>query len=101
MTTEKREKGKYRQIARFTYEVLKPIAVFGQRGGETKEINLISFNFAKPKYDIRCWKKDDFGEAKMLKGLALTRSEAIALRDALCSEFPIEKTKDSSFLPEK
>ena len=44
--------------------------------GWTKELNLISWNGAAPKYDIRDWSPD---HEKMGKGITLSREEAEAL----------------------
>ena len=44
--------------------------------GWTKEVNLISWNGAKPKYDIRDWAPN---HEKMGKGITLTAEEAEAL----------------------
>ena len=41
--------------------------------GWTKELNLISWNGAAPKYDIRDWAPE---HEKMGKGVTLTREEA-------------------------
>ena len=41
--------------------------------GWTKELNLISWNGATPKYDIRDWAPE---HEKMGKGVTLTREEA-------------------------
>ena len=44
--------------------------------GWTKEVNLISWNSAAPKYDIRDWAPN---HEKMGKGITLTAKEAEAL----------------------
>ena len=44
--------------------------------GWTKEVNLISWNGAAPKYDIRDWAPN---HEKMGKGITLTAEEAEAL----------------------
>ncbi len=44
--------------------------------GWTKELNLISWNGAAPKYDIRDWSPD---HEKMGKGITLSREEAEVL----------------------
>ena len=41
--------------------------------GWTKEVNLISWNGAAPKYDIRDWAPN---HEKMVKGITLTAEEA-------------------------
>ena len=46
----------------------------------TKELNLVSWNGAAPKYDLREWSPD---HSKMGKGITLTKEELISLRIAL------------------
>lgn len=48
--------------------------------GFFKELNLVSWNGSKPKYDIRDWSAD---HQKLSKGITLTAEELIALRDIL------------------
>ena len=64
-----------------TCEIVRPIAVLSENDkGYTKEINLISWNGAEPKYDIRNWHPS---REKCGKGITLTKDETIALADAL------------------
>lgn len=64
-----------------TFRMEMPIAVLSRNErGYTKEINLVSWNGAEPKYDIRSWHPD---RQKCGKGIALTKDEAVALMDAL------------------
>jgi len=65
----------------FKFEIVKNIAVLStDRSGWTKEINLVSFNDAPPKYDIRSW---DPEHQKMGKGVSLSREEMETMLDAL------------------
>lgn len=65
----------------FKFEIVKNIAVLStERSGWTKEINLVSFNDAPPKYDIRSWDPD---HEKMGKGISLSREEMQTMLDAL------------------
>lgn len=48
--------------------------------GWTKELNLVSWNDAAPKYDLRDWSPD---HTKMGKGLTMNAEEVKALREAL------------------
>ena len=50
----------------------------------TKDINIVSWNGADPKYDIRNWHP---GREKCGKGITLTEEEARALMDALKEVF--------------
>ena len=55
----------------------------------TKELNLISFNDDRPRYDLRTWKRTVDGETAMMKGVTLTEFEIPALVDALNKEYPV------------
>lgn len=66
-----------------THKITKHIAVLStQRGGWTKEFNLVSWNGNEPKYDIRGW-NDDY--TKCTKGVSLSTAELSELKDALNS----------------
>ena len=61
----------------FEYEIVKQIGVISERTrGWTRELNLVSWNGASPKYDIRDWAPD---HAKMGKGSSLSKEEALRL----------------------
>lgn len=63
------------------YEIVKEIAVLSMSdSGYTKEINLISWNGAEPKYDIRSFSPN---REKCGKGVTLTEAEAGKLLAAL------------------
>lgn len=55
-----------------------------QASGWTKELRVVSWNDAEPKYDIRDWAPD--GE-KSGKGITLTEDEARALMELLENHF--------------
>lgn len=68
----------------FRFEIVRNIAVLStERSGWTKEVNLISFNDAPPKFDIRTWDPD---HKKMGKGITLNREEMKAFLDAMADE---------------
>jgi hypothetical protein len=68
-------------MADFTYEIIKNIGVLSEsKKGWTKELNLISWNNAEPKYDIRDWSPD---HKNMGKGATLSREELAALKKLL------------------
>ena len=68
-------------MAELKYEVIDEIGVLGENAkGWTKELNLISWNEAAPKYDIREWSPDG---TRMGKGVTLTKEEAKALKRIL------------------
>ena len=72
-----------------TCEIARPIAVLSENErGYTKEINLVSWNGADLKYDIRNWHPD---REKCGKGITLTEEEARALMDALKEVFGEEE----------
>lgn len=59
-----------KNIIRKITEELAVLSVSGS--GYTKEINLVSWNGAEPKYDIRSWSP---GREKCGKGITLTQAE--------------------------
>ena len=66
-------------MAEIKYEIVKEIGILSENAkGWRKELNLVSWNGAKPKYDIRDWAP---GREKMGKGITLTQEELDALRD--------------------
>ncbi|MBQ1235259.1 MAG: hypothetical protein IIX77_06525 [Oscillospiraceae bacterium] len=68
-------------MAELKYEIVDEIGVLGENAkGWTKELNLISWNEAAPKYDIREWSPDG---SRMGKGVTLTKEEAKALKRIL------------------
>ena len=63
------------------FEIKEEIAVLSESPkGWKKELNLISWNDAEPKYDIRDWAPN---REKMGKGISLSASELQALTDML------------------
>ena len=64
--------------ADFKYDIVEEIGVLSENAkGWRKEINLISWNGAAPKYDIREWAPN---REKMGKGITLTKEELSALK---------------------
>ena len=69
----------------FSYEIVEEIKVLSRSSKDwTKEINLVSYNGAKPKFDIRDWAPE---RESMGKGITLTEEEARALMEALQEYF--------------
>lgn len=65
----------------FKFEIIDKIAVIStEKNGWTKELNLVSFNDAPPKYDLRTWDPDHI---KMGKGVTLSKEEIKKLKDAM------------------
>lgn len=68
-------------MAEFKYKIIREIGVISESSkGWTKELNLISYNGAEPKYDLRDWSP---GREKMGKGITLTSEEIEKLKDLL------------------
>lgn len=66
-------------MADIKYEIVKEIGVLSENAkGWRKELNLISWNDAAPKYDIREWAP---GHEKMGKGITLTKEEVERLKE--------------------
>ena len=62
----------------FRYDIVEKIGVLSENAkGWRKELNLISWNGAAPKYDIRDWAPS---HEKMGKGVTLTKEELEALK---------------------
>ena len=74
-----------RKMADFTYEIVEEIEVLSESPkGWRKELNLVSYNGAEPKYDIRDWAPE---HEKMGKGVTLTEEEVQILLEALNKHF--------------
>lgn len=68
-------------MADIKYDIIHEIGVLSENSkGWRKEINLISWNGAEPKYDIRDWAPE---HEKMGKGTTLTEDEARRLKEIL------------------
>ena len=68
-----------------TCEIVRPIAVLSENErGYTKEVNLVSWNGAEPKFDIRNWHP---GRERSGKGIALSKDEARILMESLKNVF--------------
>lgn len=65
----------------FTFEVIKTLGQLStSRSGWNREVNLVSWNGAKAKLDIRDWAPD---HSKMGKGISLTDEETAILKEIL------------------
>ena len=68
-------------MAEIKFEIKETIGVLSESTkGWLKELNLVSWNDAAPKYDIREWSPD---HSKMGKGVTLTAEEVKKLSDML------------------
>ena len=74
-----------------TCEIVKPIEALSENGrGYTKEVNLVAWNNATAKLDIREWRPE---HERCGKGMTLSESEGRKLMNALV-KFDAEKDKD-------
>lgn len=65
----------------FTFEVVKSLGQLStSRSGWNREVNLVSWNGAKAKLDIRDWAPD---HSKMGKGISLSDEETAILKEIL------------------
>ncbi len=68
-------------MADVKFEIKEECAILSESAkGWKKELNLISWNGAAPKYDIRDWSPN---HEKMGKGITMTADEIKALYDSL------------------
>lgn len=68
-------------MAEFKYEITKTLGTLSTSSkGWSKELNLISWNGAAPKLDLRDWAPE---HEKMGKGVTLTKEEAEQLYELL------------------
>ena len=66
---------------RIKFEIKKELGVLSESArGWRKELNLVSWNDAAPKYDIREWSPD---HEKMGKGVTLTEEEYEKLKEIM------------------
>ena len=70
-------------MADIKYEIMEHIGTISESAkGWTKELNLVSWNGAAPKFDLRDWAPD---HSKMGKGVTLTNEEIEKLKEILAS----------------
>lgn len=68
-------------MADFKYEITQELGILSEsKSGWTRELNLVSWNGAAPKYDIRDWAP---GHEKMGKGISLNGEELNKLKQLL------------------
>lgn len=72
----------------FTYEIVKKLGVLStNKSGWNREVNVMRWNNAKPKIDIRDWAPD---HSKMGKGCSMTAEEVAILSEILDEHDPYE-----------
>ena len=68
-------------MAEYKYEITQELGVLSEsKSGWTRELNLVSWNGAKPKFDIRDWAPN---REKIGKGIALSAEEIEKLKSIL------------------
>ena len=68
-------------MADIKYEIVEELGVISESAkGWQKELNLVSWNGADPKYDLRDWAPN---HEKMGKGITLNNEEFEALKDLI------------------
>ena len=68
-------------MAEIKFDIIEEIGIISENSkGWKKELNLISWNGAAPKYDIRDWSP---GHEKMGKGITLTKEEVFTIMKIL------------------
>ena len=71
-------------MADFKFEIKKNLGVLSanERTAWSRELNLVSWNGAPEKYDVRDWSPD---HSKMGKGISLTADEVAKLKELLAA----------------
>ena len=65
----------------FKYEITEEIGVLSENAkGWRKELNMVSWNDAEPKYDLRDWAPE---HEKMGKGITMTEEEFQKLKELI------------------
>lgn len=70
------------------FDILKTVDVLSEnQSGWRLELNVVSWNGAKPKYDLRSWNAD---HSRMTKGITLNAEELAVLREIIAELDPYE-----------
>ncbi len=76
------------------FEIVEHIEDLGEtQGGWIKEVNIVSWNHAAPKYDVREWSPD---HERMTKGITLFEEEAMRLASGLSKHFADRQAKSKA-----
>ena len=76
---------------KITYDVVQNIGVLSESGAWETQVNLISWNHGKPKFDIRKWNTET---EKMSKGISLTEDEFRALGELIANYFDEQEEEE-------
>ncbi len=87
--SEKKESTQRAAKSPITFEIVNEIEVLStnSKSGWSRELNVVSWNGGKPKYDLRDWSPD---HSKMSKGIGLTADELAVLKEVLQDIDPYE-----------
>lgn len=66
-----------------TFEIVTPVCVIDETDSRSLELNIVSWNKAMPKYDLRYWTKQADGTKRPQKGLTLSLEAMEKLKEAL------------------
>ena len=76
----------------FSFEIVEHIVTLGTyQTGWSKEVNLVAWNKANPKVDVRDWSAD---HTKMSRGITLTEAEAEKMAQAIGQRM-LDRQRDS------
>lgn len=67
----------------FVFNIERHIEQIGSTRNAVKQLNVVSWNKAPARLDLRSWREDENGDLQPCKGITLTDSEAKALYNAL------------------
>lgn len=72
-------------LPNFSYDIIQKVGTLSESEAQAKELNIISYNGAPAKYDLRIWVKDKNlpNGRKMGKGLTLNAEEIYFLKELL------------------
>jgi len=63
------------------FEIVRRCGAIGkEKNGWIRELNVVSWNGADPKYDVRSWNED---HSRMTRGITLSYEEAVCLAAVL------------------
>lgn len=69
------------KLPNFHYQILKHYGNISDNKVQSKQLNLISYNGAEPKFDLRIWGTDyETGEKIMGKGICMNAEELTFLK---------------------
>lgn len=77
-------------MANIKFEIIKRIGIISETTNNSLQLNLVSWNNGKPKYDLRKWGNDG---QKPYKGCTFSQSELVELCDILINALSKEKSK--------